>query len=51
MQVPSLLGYTSALVDMVAFVSDDFLKTVPGLKGGTRQIGGDEMEALLKRLP
>ena len=51
MQVPSLLGYTSALVDMVAFVSDDFLKTVPGLKGGTRQISGDEMEELLQRLP
>ena len=51
MQPPSLLGYTSALVDMVAFVDDDFLKTVPGIKGGTRQIGGDEMAELLKRLP
>lgn len=51
MQPPSLLGYTSALVDMVAFVDDAFLKTVPGLKGGTRQIDGDEMAELLGRLP
>lgn len=48
---PSLLGFGSALVDVLADVDEGFLRSVPGDKGGTQLVSPDDMDALLRRLP
>jgi len=49
--MPRLLGVGSALMDLLAFVPEEFLQHVPGRKGGTELIDYDELERLLARLP
>ena len=46
-----LLGFGSALLDVLAHVPEEFLVTVGGLKGGTELVDGAEMQRLLARLP
>lgn len=49
---PRLLGVGSPIVDLAARVDDAFLRrSVPGGKGGTLHVSGDELEALVSRLP
>ena len=50
-RTPSLLGFGSALVDVLADVDEGFLRSVPGDKGGTRLVSPADMDALLRRLP
>ena len=48
---PRLLGVGSPIVDLAARVDDAFLREiVPGGKGGTLHVSGDELEALVSRL-
>jgi len=49
---PSLIGYGSALLDIIAFVSEQELKgLITGIKGGTELVDIDTMASLLERLP
>lgn len=48
----SLLGFGSALVDLLVHVEDDFLRrAIPGMKGGTELVQDSEMSAILAGLP
>ncbi len=48
----SLLGFGSALVDLLVHVEDDFLRrSIPGLKGGTELVQDSEMSVILAGLP
>lgn len=49
--IPRLLGYGSAVVDILATVDDAFLRTIPGDKGGTVLITPETMRDILSRLP
>ncbi|MBO5922969.1 MAG: adenosine kinase, partial [Lentisphaeria bacterium] len=42
----SVIGVGSPIVDLIAQVSDDFLKNVPGEKGGMVMIGNDDLNHL-----
>ena len=48
----SLLGFGSALVDLLVHVEDDFLqRAISGLKGGTELVQDSEMSVILAGLP
>lgn len=47
----SVLGFGSALVDLLAHVDEDFRASVPGIKGGTELVDSQTMAAIVKRLP
>lgn len=46
----SVIGVGSPIVDLIAQVDDEFLKCVPGEKGGMVMIGNDDLERLTARL-
>ncbi len=47
-----LLGFGSALVDLLVHVDDGFLRSaIPGLKGGTELVQNHELGAILAQLP
>ena len=46
-----LVGVGSPIMDLMAPVSEAFLATVPGAKGGMMLVDAAEMEALVRRLP
>ena len=46
-----VVGVGSPLVDVLARVSEDFLATVPGAKGGMELLDQPGLQALLRRLP
>lgn len=48
---PRLLGFGSALVDVLADVDEDFVRALDGDKGGTRLVSPQAMTELLQRLP
>ena len=48
---PRLLGFGAALLDEMILVEDAFVATLPGNKGGARQVSAAEMSALLSALP
>jgi sugar/nucleoside kinase (ribokinase family) len=47
----SVLGFGSALLDQLAYVSEDFLRTLPGQKGGMVLVEPSEQRRLLESLP
>ena len=49
--MPRAIGFGSALLDQLAYVSDAFLATVPGAKGGTELMDETQQGGLLARLP
>eukprot|EP01118_Nematostelium_gracile_P013621 TRINITY_DN5168_c0_g1_i1.p1 TRINITY_DN5168_c0_g1~~TRINITY_DN5168_c0_g1_i1.p1 ORF type:complete len:200 (-),score=40.39 TRINITY_DN5168_c0_g1_i1:46-645(-) len=44
-----VLGLGSPIVDNTCFVSEDFISSVAGVKGGSQTINYDEMQDILKR--
>lgn len=46
----SVIGVGSPIVDLIAQVSDEFLKNVPGEKGGMVMIGNDDLNHLIALL-
>lgn len=48
----AFLGFGSPLLDLSAAVDDDFLsRNVPGGKGGTVHVSGEELRSLIDKLP
>jgi len=47
----SVLGFGSALVDVLAHVDEDFRASIPGIKGGTELVDSHTMAAIVRRLP
>lgn len=48
---PRLLGFGAALLDEMILVDEAFVQSLPGKKGGARQVSAVEMSALLSALP
>ena len=46
-----VLGLGSAIMDLLYHVPEEFMRNVDGLKGGTRMMSADEMDALIGRIP
>ena len=51
MKKGKVLGVGSALLDILANVDDDFLKTVGGEKGGMVMIDAETADRLIRTLP
>lgn len=51
MKNSALLGFGAAILDDTALVSDEFLASLPGLRGGARQVSPAQMQSLLDCLP
>lgn len=46
-----ILGVGSPIMDILAQVPDDFLKSINGAKGGMEWVSPEEMDAIIQRLP